>query len=185
MRSLTPVSFVRDPAARRALITAALGTPWIRFTEAVLAEVQADPQIADWNIIIDDQGPMQDVDVDGMIRMGEAFCKLAARPEDRTFTVVMTQDPFFATWARVIDMNYSGRRRHGAPTLGEARRLMDRLEPSGGLCPQGKGPGNGRQQFVRRRSPDGRPQCLQHGGKKWRAAMDETENYFSNLTLAG
>ena len=172
MRSLTPVSFVRDPAARRALIKAALGTPWIRFTEAVLAEVQADPQIADWNIIIDDQGPMQDVDVDGMIRMGEAFCKLAARPEDRTFTVVVTQDPLFATWARVIDMNYSGRRRHGGPTLGEARRVMDRLEPSGGLCPQGKGPGNGRQQFVRRRSPDGRPQCLQHGGKKWRARND-------------
>ena len=80
----------------------------------------------DW--IIDDQGPMDDIDVAGMMRIGETFRRLAQETLRRTHTVVVTTDRFFRTWARVVDLNYGIRKHHAAPTLAAAVALLDQLE---------------------------------------------------------
>lgn len=109
-------------------VTVPANTRWVRFQEFVLATVETSPDLVDWNWIIDDQQPMDDVDAAGMSQIGAAFRRLASDPERRTFTVVVTSDPFFPTWARVIDMNYGARRHHAAPSLAAARTLMQTLE---------------------------------------------------------
>ncbi|MFN3931759.1 MAG: hypothetical protein ACK4JY_08430 [Brevundimonas sp.] len=104
------------------------GVRWTAFEAAVLGAIADTPALTDWNWIIDDQGPMDDVDVAGMSRIGDAFRRLARDPDRRTYTVVVTTDRFFATWARVIDLNYGNRKHHSAPTLARAIALLDRLE---------------------------------------------------------
>lgn len=131
------VTFHLDPARRRAVAIVPPGTRWADFHAAVLAAVEQAPELTDWNWIIDDQGPMDDVEVAAMVRTGEAFRRLAATPERRTFTIVITTDRYFATWARVIDLNYGNREHHAAPTMADAVALMDRLES--GVAAAGSG----------------------------------------------
>ena len=123
-----PVTFETDPERRRVHVTVPPGTRWAVFEAAVLGAVDRSPALTDWNWIIDDQQPMDDVDAAGMARIGQIFRQLAREPERRTWTVVVTTDRFFATWARVIDLNYGARRHHAAPTLAAAGKLLDRLE---------------------------------------------------------
>ncbi len=121
------VSFDHDATLRRSIATVPAGTPWRRFEQAVLKDVQGRPEVADWDLIIDDQGPMDDVDAEGMVRIGELFRSLVRSPERRTYTVVVTQDRFFGDWARVIDLHYGNRKHYGAPSLAAAIDLMNRL----------------------------------------------------------
>lgn len=123
-----PVTVETEPALKRAIATVPAGTRWAIFEAAVLAVVKERPALADWNWIIDDQGPMDDVDAAGMSRIGEALVQLSQDPQRRTHTVVVTRDPFFATWARVIDLNYGARKHHPAPTLEASIDLLARLE---------------------------------------------------------
>lgn len=125
-------------ASRRVIATVPSGVRWAAFETAVLAAVNRAPVLTDWNWLIDDQGPMEDVDVEGMARIGEAFRARTSQPPRPLYTVVVTTDRFFATWARVIDLNYGGRKHHSAPTKAAAAALLDRLEggapaPTGGL----------------------------------------------------
>lgn len=122
------VTIELDESLRRATAVVPTGTRWSSFERIVLAAVERDPALTDWNWIIDDQGPMDDVDVAGMIRIGEAFRRLASDPLRQTHTVVVTTDGFFPTWARVIDLNYGSRKHHSAPTRGAAVALLNRLE---------------------------------------------------------
>ncbi len=126
------VTFHHEPDRRRLLVTISPGTRWTAFEAAIMKALADQPAIADWNLIIDDQGPTEDVTVDGMVRMGEAFRRLARQPERDTFTVVVTADRFFASWAQVIDANYGRRKHHAAPTVEAAGRLLDRLEAGAG-----------------------------------------------------
>jgi len=71
---------------------------------------------------------MDDVDVAGMAATGAIFRELAREPARRTFTIVVTTDPYFENWARVIDLNYGARKHHAAPTRAAAQALLDRLE---------------------------------------------------------
>lgn len=123
-----PVTVSTERARRRVLATVPPGTRWPDFQTAVLGAIERSPEITDWNWIIDDQGPMDDVDVAGMVRIGEAFRRLGNHPGEGTYTIVITTDRFFASWGRVIDLNYGGRRHHAAPTLAAAVALLDRLE---------------------------------------------------------
>lgn len=123
-----PVTIQSHRAQQRVVAIVPPGTRWIDFQASVLSSVEQAPELTDWNWIIDDQGPIDDVDVAGMVAIGEAFRTLAVSPEQRTFTVVVTQDRFFEPWARVIDLNYGNRKHHSAPTLEAAATLLDRLE---------------------------------------------------------
>jgi hypothetical protein len=123
-----PVSIETDPELKRAIAVVPAGTRWAVFEAAAIAAVQASPQLSDWNWIIDDQGPMDDVDANGMSRIGETFRQASSDPQQRTYTVVVTEDPFFATWARVIDLNYGERRHFAAPTFEAAISLLSKLE---------------------------------------------------------
>lgn len=114
-------------ALQRATATVPPGTRWSAFEAAVLTAVNRTPRLTEWNWIIDDQGPMDDVDVAGMIRIGEAFRRLASDPPGQLHTVVVTTDRFFNEWARVIDLNYGNRKHHSAPTKLAAVALLDRL----------------------------------------------------------
>jgi len=125
------VAIVTDRARRRVVVTAPAGTRWAAFHEAVLAAIDRAPSLADYNWIIDDQGPMDDVDVPRMARTGQVFQARATRVD--THTVVVTTDRFFPNWARVIDLNYGGRKHHGAPTLAAAHRRLDQLEAASGV----------------------------------------------------
>jgi hypothetical protein len=58
-----PVTIETDEALQRATAIVPPGTRWISFEEAAVAAVVRDPFLTDWNWIIDDQGPMDDVDV--------------------------------------------------------------------------------------------------------------------------
>lgn len=123
-----PVTFQSDPDRRRVVVAVPPDIRWAGFEAAVLDAVQQRPGLTDWNWIIDDQGPMDDVGVEGMVRIGQAFRQLAQEPERRTWTIVVSTDRYFASWARVIDLNYGVRRHHAAPSLPAAMALMDRLE---------------------------------------------------------
>lgn len=122
------VTIQLDENRRRATAVVPPRTRWSSFESVTLAAVEGDPSLTDWNWIIDDQGPMDDVDVQGMTRIGEAFRRLAKEPDRQTFTVVVITDPFFPSWARVIDLNFGTRKHYSAPTKGAATSLLDRLE---------------------------------------------------------
>jgi hypothetical protein len=117
---------------RRVIATVPPGVRWATFETATLAAITGSPELTDWNWIIDNQGPMDDVDVAGMSRIGEAFRRLAADPQRSTFTVVVSTEPLFAPWARVIDLNFGNRRHLSAPTKASAFALIDSLEASNG-----------------------------------------------------
>ena len=127
-----PVTFQSDPERRRVVVTVPPGTRWAAFESATVGAIEAAPELTDWNWIIDDQGPIDDVGVEGMVRIGETFRRLAREPERPTWTVVVTTDRYFTNWARVIDLNYGARKHQGAPSLAAAMLLMDRLEAGGG-----------------------------------------------------
>lgn len=103
------------------------GTRWSTFHSNVLTAIEASPALTDFDWIIDDQGPMDDVDVAGMTRTGATFRRLSSNPNEQTFTVITSTDRFFATWALVINENYGNRRHYSAPTLSAAVLLLDRL----------------------------------------------------------
>ena len=123
-----PMTAETDEARQRVIVTVPDGTRWAAFHPFVLDLVKTRPALTDWNWIIDDQGPMDDVDVAGMAAIGAAFRQLTADPRRPKFTITVTTDRFFANWARVIDLHYGVRRHHGAPSLAAAQSLMDRLE---------------------------------------------------------
>lgn len=126
------VTFQNDPVRRRTLVTVPPGTRWATFETAFIRAISEQPEIADWNLIIDDEGPIDDVSVDGMVRLGEVFRRLSREPERDTFTVAVTRDRFFGPWAQVIDANYGRRKHHAASTPDAAARLLDRLEAGAG-----------------------------------------------------
>ena len=103
------------------------GVRWSRFHEAVREAIALNPEWADWNWVIDDQGPMEDVDVPDMAATGEAFVAQCRHPLRQTYTVVVTSDRFFANWAKVIDSHYGGRKHLAAPTFDEAVALVKTL----------------------------------------------------------
>ena len=113
---------------RRVVVTVPAGTRWRAFHAETLAAIDANPALTDYDWIIDDQGPMDDVDVEGMTKTGDAFKKLSQAPDRATFTIVVSTDRFFHEWARVIDKHYGQRRHLAAPTLTAAVELLDRLE---------------------------------------------------------
>ncbi|WP_332660757.1 hypothetical protein [Brevundimonas sp.] len=117
-----------DDKLERVIATVPAGTRWTTFTNAVLTAIENAPAFVRYNGIIDDQGPMDDVDVPGVSRVGEAFRRLAGGSERPTFTIVVTTDRFFETWARVIDRHHGARRHLAAPSLDGAVSLLDRLE---------------------------------------------------------
>lgn len=119
-----------DAALRRVTALVPPGTRWASFEEVALTEINRAPILTDWNWIIDDQGPMDDVDVAGMIRIGEVFRRLTSDPSRQSHTIVVTTDRHFATWARVIDLNYGNRKHHAAPNRAAATALLDQLEAS-------------------------------------------------------
>ena len=123
-----PVTLETDPVRRRVIVRVPPNVRWSRMEKTVVDAVLRAPELTGWDWIIDDQGPIDDVDVAGMARIGEAFRALAAGPSHSTHTVVVTTDPFFGPWAQVMDHHYGGRRHHGAPTLQAARSLLDRLQ---------------------------------------------------------
>jgi hypothetical protein len=112
----------------RAIVTVPAGARWRDFHAEVAKVIGAEPALTQFDWIIDDQGPMDDVDVEEMAKTGALFQRLNAAPDQTTFTVVVSRDRFFHEWARVIDRHYGNRRHHAAPTLAEAVALMDRLE---------------------------------------------------------
>ncbi len=126
------VSIEIDEILQRAIAVIPPGTRWSSFETAALVEVNRTPRLTEWNWIIDDQGPMDDVDVAGMMRIGEAFRRLTRDPQRQNHTVVVTTDRFFDSWARVIDLNFGSRKHHSAPTLVAAIALLDRLDA---VCP--------------------------------------------------
>lgn len=119
-----------DPVRRRVVVTVPSGSRWSGLVCAVLEAVERWPELTDWNWIIDDQGPMDDTDVAGMTRIGDAFVRLRGAASGPTHTVVVTTDRFFGSWAPVIDANFGGRRHYAVPTLKGAMALLDRLEAS-------------------------------------------------------
>ena len=123
-----PTTIDMDEDLKRVTVVVPPGTRWTSFEQAAMIAVTRAPVMTDWAWIIDDQGPMDDIDVAGMMRIGETFRRLAQEPLRRTHTVVVTTDRFFRTWARVVDLNYGIRKHHAAPTLAAAVALLDQLE---------------------------------------------------------
>lgn len=116
-----------DHEIRRVVATAPPLTRWANFHAVVREAICRSTCLADYDWIIDDQGPMDDVNVDEMVRTGEAFRAHASQSRDTSVTIVVTTDPSFGLWAKVIDEHYGGRRHYAAPTLDAAAQVLDRL----------------------------------------------------------
>jgi len=119
-----------DPLRRRVTVRIPAGTRWATFETTVTAFLEARPETADWNWVLDEDVPFADVDIPGLGRIAALYRRLGSRPAPRTWTVVVTTDPFFPDWARVIDMHFDNRLHLAAPTAAEAHALLDRLDAS-------------------------------------------------------
>ena len=122
-----PVTLEIDTIRRRVTVTVPPDARWAHMERAIMDAVRRTPELTGWDWIIDDQGPLDDVEVAGMARIGAAF-RDHAGPAHSTHTVVVTTDQFFGPWAEVMDHHYGGRRHHAAPTVAAARSLLDRLQ---------------------------------------------------------
>jgi hypothetical protein len=120
------VHFSPDQGRRRMVVTVTPRTTWTSFQREVLKAVEQAPYLTDWDWIIDDQEPIEDVDVEGMMQIGSAFRRHASSVDQRTITVVVTDDRHFDNWARVMDHNYGSRQHMKAADLAEAHALLDR-----------------------------------------------------------
>lgn len=127
------VLIAADHEQRRVVATVPSLTRWSAFHARVRAVIGASPGLTDYDWIIDDQGPMDDVEVGEMATTGEAF-RAQGSPDTRTFTVVISTDRFFETWARVIDKHYGNRSHYAAPTLEAAVALLDQLAAGRNGC---------------------------------------------------
>lgn len=117
-----------DAARERVTFRVPAGTRWTTFEATAAALLQTRPETADWNWLIDDAGPIEDVEADGMMRLGRLFVSLTRQPARRRWTVITTDDPHFPEWARVIDLHHGARRHLAAPTAAAAEALLDRLD---------------------------------------------------------
>lgn len=123
-------TIIADEGLLRVTVTVPAGTRWQAFTSQILAAVGRSPKLSNYDWIIDDQGPMDDVELSGMTLTGEAF-RAAGEGSRPTSTVVVTNDRYFSTWAEVMDHHHLRRRHYGASTLAEAVELLDRLNSAG------------------------------------------------------
>jgi hypothetical protein len=122
-----PISFQRDGSARRVLATLTPGERWDRYEQRLEDELNRHPDWADWDWIIDDRGPLDDISVAGMSYAAELYRRHTTGVRART--VVVTMDAYFEPWARVMDHHFGNRTHHAAPTLGAARALLDQSDP--------------------------------------------------------
>ena len=122
-----PVTIDTDEKLQRVIVTISAGTRWASFEAATLATIALEPDLTEWTWIIDDRGPIEDIDVAGVARIGAEFQRRVRDPLRRTYTVVVTTDRFFDTWLTVVDMNHGARKHLTAPTLPAAYALVDKL----------------------------------------------------------
>ena len=122
-----PVTIDTDEKLQRVIVTVPECTRWASFEEATLAIIAIEPKMTEWTWIIYDRGPIEDIDVAGVARIGAEFQRRVRDPLRRTYTVVVTNDRFFDTWLRVVDMNHGARRHLAAPTMPAACALADKL----------------------------------------------------------
>jgi hypothetical protein len=127
-----PVTAESREAQCLIIITVPARTRWTEFQGFVRRCLETRPILADWDWIIDDQGPMDDVDVAEMALTGAMFRALAPNRGGYAITIVVTRDPHFAPWARVMDMNYGNRRHYAAATRAAAETLLDSLSRATG-----------------------------------------------------
>jgi hypothetical protein len=125
---MVQVSIQADETRARVIVRIPAGTRWATFEATVTAFLEAYPQTADWNWVLHEDVPFSDVDIPGLGRIAALYRQLGSSPAPRTFTVVVTADPFFPDWARVIDMHFENRRHLAAPTAEAAGALLDRLD---------------------------------------------------------
>lgn len=117
-----------DAVRERVTLRVPAGTRWAAFEAATMALLEARPETADWHWLIDDAGPIEDIDVSATGRIAAAFRRHVRDPGRRPLTVIITRDPYFAEFARVIDLHFDGRRHVAAPTVEAAEALLDRLD---------------------------------------------------------
>jgi hypothetical protein len=122
-----PVTIDTDEKLQRVTVMVPEGTRWASFEAATLATIAKQPDLTEWAWIIDDRGPIEDIDVAGVARIGADFQSRVRDPLRRTYTVVVTTDRFFGTWLRVVDMSHGARKHLTAPTLSAAYALLDKL----------------------------------------------------------
>lgn len=120
-----------EAARERVIVRVPAGARWATFEAAARATLEGRPETADWSWLIDDEGPIEDVEADGMMRLAALFRRLSRFPERRRWTVIVTSDPHFPEWARVMDLHHGERRHLAAPTAAAAGALLDRLEGRG------------------------------------------------------
>jgi hypothetical protein len=120
-----------DEARERVILRVPVGVRWATFVSTAGALLEGRPETADWSWLIDDAGPIEDVDAAGMMHLAGLFRRLSRYPDRRRWTVIVTCDPHFADWARVMDLHHGARRHLSAPTAAAAEALLDRLEGRG------------------------------------------------------
>lgn len=116
-----------DEQRRRAVATVPPGTRLAEFVVAIVDEIERRPDLSGWDWLIDDQGPMDDVNVEGMTQVAAAYNRHRPETAPLRHTVVVTTDRFFGPWAKVMDLYFVQRLHHSAPTLAVAHQLLDRM----------------------------------------------------------
>jgi hypothetical protein len=121
-----PITIQRD-GVRRILAKLTPGERWTHYVRVLETQLNRHPEWADWDWIIDDRGPLDDISVQGMTQAAALYRRHATGVRSRT--VVVTTDRYFAPWGRVMDHHFGNRTHHAAPTLAAARALLDNSEP--------------------------------------------------------
>lgn len=141
------VSSLRDNLGDALAITHRIDDPrrqvWIRADGATTgAEVsafivgltEARPELLEFDFVHDLREASGDVNNNDVDRVATSF---AAGPAGPTYTVFITLDPHFATWARAMDFQFPNRKHYIASTPEGAEALLRRLRsPAEALKPE-------------------------------------------------
>lgn len=75
-----PIIINEDEGLQRVTVTVPAETKWASFESVVRAAIATKPELTDWAWIIDDRGPIENIDIAGMMRIGEDFQRLSRYP---------------------------------------------------------------------------------------------------------
>ncbi|WP_374514860.1 hypothetical protein [Brevundimonas sp.] len=120
------ITLSADTTRRRIIVAVADGARERHLQAAIRTALADHPEWARWDWIIDDDGRLEDLTVEGLQAAAEAFRAAGSEGAD-ALTAIVTSDRFFGEMAHLLDLSFSGRRHLAAPSLQAALALLDRL----------------------------------------------------------
>lgn len=113
----------RDPSKRRLVISPDEGTSADRVTGVIVDLVAGQPDLIEWDWILDVSHGLERFLPSHTDDVSEAF---GGQGGSGTYTVLVAGNPMMSLFARTLDFRFPGRSHLVAPTMAAAERILDR-----------------------------------------------------------